>query len=36
MGDEVVLLAADKYNSFLQDDTIILAVFNQDYPKYPK
>ena len=27
---------ADKYQSFLQVDTIILGVCNQAYPKYPK
>ena len=36
MGDEVVLLAVDKYKSFLQDDTIILGVCNQACPKYLK
>ena len=27
---------ADKHRNFLQADTIILSVFNQVYPKYPK
>ena len=36
MEDEVVLLSVDKYESFLQDDSIILGVFIQGYPKYPK
>ena len=32
---EVFFLPADKYESFLQGDTI-LDVYNQAYPKYPK
>ena len=36
MGDEVVLLPADKHESFLQDDTIILDLCNQASPKVPK
>ena len=32
---EVFFLPADKYESFLQGDTI-LGVYNQAYPKYPK
>ena len=36
MGDEVVLLPADKHENFLQADTIILNLCNQAYPKYPK
>ena len=35
-GYEVVLLPTDKYESFLQDNTIILGVCNKDYPKYSK
>ena len=35
-GDKVVLLPAHKYESFLQDDTIILGFCNQASPKYPK
>ena len=34
-GVEVVLLPADKYESFLQGDSI-LDVCNQACPKYPK
>ena len=29
MGDEVVILPADKHNSFPQDDSITLSVRNQ-------
>ena len=36
MGDEVVFLPADKYESFLQNDTIILGVCKQARQKYPK
>ena len=36
MGDEVVLLPKDKYESFLKDDIIILGFCNQACPKYPK
>ena len=35
MGDEVVLLPADKHESFLQDDDILYWC-NQAYPKYSK
>ena len=34
-GFEAVLLPADKYESFLQDDSI-LDVYHQACPKYPK
>ena len=34
MGDEVVLLPADKHESFLHDDAIILDWHNQAYSKY--
>ena len=36
MGDEVVLLPADKHESFLQDDAVILDWCNQACPKYSK
>ena len=36
MGDEVYFLSADKYESFLQFDSITLAVRSQTCPKYPK
>ena len=32
----MVLLPADKYESFLQDDTVILGVCNQGHSKDPK
>ena len=36
MEDEVVLLPADKHESFLQDDAVILDWCNQACPKYSK
>ena len=34
--DEVVLLPTDKHENFLQGATIILGLFNQACPNYPK
>ena len=34
MGDEVEFLSADKYKSFLQDDSITLGVRSQTGRKY--
>ena len=34
--DEVYFLTADKHQSFLQDDAIILSVCSQAYPDYPE
>ena len=36
MGDEVVLLPADKHESFLQDDAIILVWCKEACQKYSK
>ena len=36
MGDEVDFLPVDKQGSFLQVDIIILGVYIQICPKYPK
>ena len=36
VNDEVYFWHTDKYQSFLQVDTIILYVCNQESPKYPK
>ena len=36
MNDEVCFLHADKHQSLVQVDTIILGVCNQACPKYPK
>ena len=36
MRDEVDFLPADKHRSFLQDDSITLAVHSQTCPKYTK
>ena len=36
MRDEVALLPADKYKSFLQGASIILGVWKQTFPKYPE
>ena len=34
MGDEVEFLFADKYKSFLQDDSVTLGVRSQTGPEY--
>ena len=36
MGDEVDFLSVDKNKSFLQGDSITLAVRSEACPKYPK
>ena len=36
MNDEVYFWHADKHRSLLQTDAIVLGVFNQACPKYPK
>ena len=36
MEDEVDFLLADKHESFLQDDSVILGVCCQSCSKYPK
>ena len=36
MNDEVDILSADRHKRFLQIDTIILDVYGQIYPNYPK
>ena len=36
MNDEVYFWLADKYQSFVQVDAIILGVYNQACPKYLK
>ena len=35
-GMNLVFLPADKYERFLQADTITLSVCSQAFPKYPK
>ena len=36
VNDEVYFWHADKHWSFPQVDTIVLGIFSQIYPKYPK